>query len=318
MARKGIFATSLERTLSSDVGKEQTAPPAPTSGGQESGSPTVRRFRETYDDLLSQSIQDVDTALIGKSPYQDRFDATSEIDTLVASIKESGQQVPVLLRNAPPGSDHEYEPVYGRRRIAACRELGIKVKAHISDLDDEAMVIAQGLENAERLENSFIERTAFVTQLMGGGMKGVIIERALRIPAAEISRMAKVMRDVPEDLVDAIGPARGIGRRQWLELAALTAASDRRRIDGALETMPSDQGSPERFKHVMERMKHGGVKKTAAPKARKVVAADGSLVMTIKDKDVTFKVADSADAQFLAWLEDQGEKLFVQWKSEKA
>lgn len=312
MARKNIFSKSLERTLSGDIEEVPEAPSA--TNRHTSGSPTVRRFRETYNDLMSQSIQEIDADRIGKSKYQDRFDVSLEISSLVESIRESGQQVPVLLRNAPEGADYEFEPVYGRRRIAACRELGIPVKAYVSDLDDDAMIVAQGLENAERLENSFIEKASFVIQLRESGIRGSLIEQALNIQRSEISRMNKVMTDVPVNLIDAIGPAHGVGRRQWQSLAKLTANADSRQIKNALETLPDEADSPGRFDHVLKKFSPGNLK--LKPVAKKTVAAEGRLTMTVKDRDVVFKVANADDVEFLAWLESQGEKLYLQWKSD--
>lgn len=317
MARKGIFSKSLERTLSGEADEAPTPlpSPAPTPSRQASGSPTVRRFRETYDSLMNQSIQEIDVSRIGKSPYQDRFDASSEIDTLVESIRESGQQVPVLLRNSTEGSEHEFEPVYGRRRIAACRVLGIPVKAYISDLDDDAMVVAQGLENAERLNNSFIEKASFIIQLRENGIRGALIEQALNIQRSEVSRMSKVMSEIPGDLIDIIGPAHGVGRRQWQSLAKLTVTADPRQIKSAVESLPEGAESSSRFNHVLKRLSRGTARSKS--QAKKTVTAEGKLVMTVKGRDAIFKVSDKEDVDFLTWLESQGEKLYLQWKTER-
>ena len=103
MARKGLLSKSLDRTLSGDTAKpdaiERSAPsPAPEAVKARSGNPTVKRFKETFDELRGEAMQEIDTALIGSSRYKDRFDASSEIQGLAASIQEAGQQIPVLLR----------------------------------------------------------------------------------------------------------------------------------------------------------------------------------------------------------------------------
>ncbi|MFG6661034.1 plasmid partitioning protein RepB [Sulfitobacter sp. 915] len=316
MARKGIFSASLERTLSSGEDTQEAPSPAPSTpaAAPTSGSPTVRRFRETYDDLRNQTIQEIDVDLIGQSKYQDRFDVSAEIDTLVESIRESGQQVPVLLRAAAPGSGYEYEPVYGRRRIAACRILGIPVKAYIGELDDDALVVAQGLENAERLENSYIEKSAFITQLLDSGMKTGVIERALNIPKGEVSRMAKVIREIPGELIDAIGPAHGIGRRQWGALAKITADVETRRIKRAVEALPEDLDSPGRFNTVLQGLKRGSEQASSKPK--KLSVAKGHVELSPSTKGISIKVKNRSDAAFIEWLQDETEKLYWQWKSE--
>ncbi|UOA33570.1 plasmid partitioning protein RepB-21 (plasmid) [Sulfitobacter sp. DSM 110093] len=315
MARKGIFSASLERTLSGGDEPQEAPSPAvsPVSAAPASGSPTVRRFRETYDDLRNQTIQDIDIDLIGQSKFRDRFDVSAEIDTLVASIRESGQQVPVLLRAAPAGSGYEYEPVYGRRRIAACRIIGIPVKAYIGELDDDALVVAQGLENAERLENSYIEKSAFITQLLDSGMKAAVIERALNIPTGDVSRMAKVIREIPSELIDAIGSAHGIGRRQWGELAKITAVVETRRIKKAVEALPNELDSPGRFTTVLQRLKGGSEQRSSKPK--KLSVAKGQVEMSPSTKGISIKVKDKSDAAFIEWLQDETENLYWQWKS---
>jgi ParB family transcriptional regulator, chromosome partitioning protein len=316
MARKGIFSASLERTLSG--GEDTQEAPSPTisttTAAPTSGSPTVRRFRETYDDLRNQTIQEIDVGLIGQSKYQDRFDASAEIDTLVESIRESGQQVPVLLRAATPGSGFKYEPVYGRRRIAACRILGIPVKAYIGELDDDALVVAQGLENAERLENSYIEKSAFITQLLDSGMKTGVIERALNIPKGEVSRMAKVIREIPSELIDAIGPAHGIGRRQWGALAKITADVETRRIKRTVEALPEEMDSPSRFNTVLQGLKPGS--EQALSKLKKRSVAKGHIELSPSTKGISIRVKDKSDAAFIEWLQVQTEQLYWQWKSE--
>lgn len=314
MARKGIFSTSLEKTLSSSDGPQEAPSPPPRSVAPASGSPTVRRFRETYDDLRSQTIQEIDVGLIGQSKFQDRFDVSVEIETLVESIRESGQQVPVLLRTTEADSGYKYEPVYGRRRIAACRIIGIPVKAYIGDLDEDALVVAQGLENAERLENSYIEKSAFITQLLDSGMKGAVIERALSIPKGEVSRMARVIQEIPSALIDAIGPAHGIGRRQWIELSKITADVGTGRIKKAVDALPEGLDSPGRFNAVLQHLKRGS--ELPSDRSKTVTVAKGQVELKPGPKGISIKVKDRSDAAFIGWLRDETEKLYWQWKSE--
>lgn len=53
-----------------------------------------------------------------------------------------------------------YQAAYGHRRLCAARELGIPVKAIVRVLDDHALVMAQGKENAER--RNLLRRTCVV------------------------------------------------------------------------------------------------------------------------------------------------------------
>jgi len=138
MARKGILQGSSQRS-----GSETQ---------MSSGNPNIRRFREVFDDLRATAIQDIETDRIGASRFSSRIEILAGIEPLVSSIRDAGQQVPVLLRYAPDGSLHEFEPVYGQRRIAACRILGIPVRSWVQKMDDEAAAVAQFLENSARLD----------------------------------------------------------------------------------------------------------------------------------------------------------------------
>ncbi len=303
MARKGLLSTGMSKALAGD---------APQSAHPKSSSPNVRRFRETFDDLRSQSIQEVETDRIGKSRYADRFDASADIAGLATSIREAGQQIPVLLRATPSG-DPEFEPIYGRRRIAACRELGIPVRALIGTLDDEEAIIAQGLENNERLETSFIEKAVFVQQLRATGLRPMTIDEMLGIPRPEISRMAAVLRDVPDDLIDAIGPAHGIGRRQWVQMADLCSRAETRERKAAIRAAQGVGPSAERFAAALSalRTKPSG---SSSPAPQPI--AEGRATMVTRGKSLQIAVTSAKDRAFLDWIEAQGEDLFQRWERE--
>ncbi|MEL7100248.1 MAG: ParB/RepB/Spo0J family partition protein, partial [Pseudomonadota bacterium] len=118
-------------------------------------------------------IQDIDTALIVGWGPEDRLELTAvnstgaddDVQDLVTSIREAGQQVPVLLRPAAQRDGH-FEVVYGRRRIVACKALGQPVKALIRTLDDGAALMAKGLENAARQDLSYYERARFAAGIL--------------------------------------------------------------------------------------------------------------------------------------------------------
>ncbi|NDW58771.1 plasmid partitioning protein RepB [Yangia sp. PrR004] len=321
MARKGLLSNSLERTLSStgqDVPAASAADmsePTPRQVQPRSGNPTVKRFKETFDELRGETVQEIDTSRIGPGKFTDRFDAASEIDGLVASIQESGQQIPILLRHAPAGSGFDYEPVYGRRRIAACRQLGILVKAHITDIDDEALIVAQGLENSERLENSFIEKAAFIVQLRDSGFKGKVIAQAIGLGEAEISRMVSIIQATPEELVTAIGPAHGVGRRQWASLSEKSSGLSTKQVRSLIDQIGMAETSSDRFAMALSALTQ---KPPAPPRApREHVVADGRLILVRRKQRVELRVSESDDSDFVDWVIDQGETLYEQWKAGK-
>ncbi|OZA08213.1 MAG: hypothetical protein B7Y02_12865 [Rhodobacterales bacterium 17-64-5] len=159
------------------------------------------------------------------SAVMDRIDPSEGLDDLIASIREHGQKVPVLVRRI----QDSYEIVYGRRRLLACRALGQRVRATVMEMTEEEAIIAQGVENNARLDPSFIERSLFVAGIireLGKSDEGrknaqTVAYRALQIDESLVSRMNRIANGIPPELIRAIGPAYGVGRRIWEKLAKL-------------------------------------------------------------------------------------------------
>jgi len=144
-----------------------------------------------------------------------------EIEGLKASISKNGQRVPILLR---PLADDRYSLIYGRRRLEACRDLGIKVRAIVTEMEGDQALRDQLLENQERRDLSFIERALVAAALLNGDHLGESertnkgVAEVLNLTEAAVSQLLSVVRIVGEDLVMAIGAAPGIGRPRWEEL----------------------------------------------------------------------------------------------------
>ena len=111
------------------------------------------------------------------------------------------------------------------RRVLALRDLGQTVRALVRDLDDLALVIAQGQENTARRDLSFIEKANFARQMIEAGYERRIACDALSIDKTLLSRMLSVTDRVPVALIEAIGAAPGIGRDRWLAFADLSLAT---------------------------------------------------------------------------------------------
>jgi ParB family chromosome partitioning protein len=136
----------------------------------------------------------------------------------LASIRDNGQQVPVLVRPHPtkPG---RYETAYGHRRIAGARILGRPVRAVVRALTDDELVVAQGQENVERNGLSFIEKCRFAHALESRAFSRETISRSLSVHKTILSIMISLIERLPADVVSAIGPAPATGRRAWSLLA---------------------------------------------------------------------------------------------------
>ena len=139
-------------------------------------------------------------------------------ESLKAQIAGQGQQVPILVRPHPEDS-RRYQVAYGHRRLRAAAELGRPVKSIVRKLTDDELVIAQGQENSERRDLSFIERALFASRLEKRDFDRSTITAALGVDKPELSRLLGVVAAVDAEVIQAIGPAPKVGRPRWLMLA---------------------------------------------------------------------------------------------------
>jgi ParB family chromosome partitioning protein len=198
---------------------------------------------------------ELEPILIDPSPFPDRLpdDTDSAFEDFRRLIGEEGQKIAIQVRRHPQAPER-YQIVYGHRRWRACRDLGLKVKAIVTDLSDAELVVAQGIENAARQDLSWIERALFVDRMDKAGIKPKDIRAALSIDDPELARLRQVCRGIPIDVIKAIGRAPKVGRPRWVELAmavagksTLVAALQKTLSDDKVSRLPSD----ERFNRVL-------------------------------------------------------------------
>lgn len=143
----------------------------------------------------------------------------AELESLKESIKSQGQQVPILVRPHPEELDL-YQIAYGHRRAKACRALGLAVQAIVRELNDEQLVIAQGKENEERKNLSAIQKALFVKSLSEKGFPNTTIVEAVGAGQPPlISKLKKIVRSIPMDIIEKIGAAPNTSRSRWEALA---------------------------------------------------------------------------------------------------
>lgn len=199
-----------------------------------------------------QSIVELNAADIEPSFIRDRLDGfeSEDFHDLMNSISEHGQLLPILVRPSP-GKAGRYQIAFGHRRAEATRQLGIPVKAIVRKLSDDDLIVAQGKENLERKDLSFIERGLFAARLEDRGVGRDVILAALSTHKGNLSTMISVVRRLPEELVTAIGAAPKIGRPRWESLAANLeqGKGDWRRV--LRDKSFSGRSSDERFEAIL-------------------------------------------------------------------
>jgi len=186
------------------------------------------------------NVVELDPDCIDPSFISDRLSPADDdsFRELVESIATHGQQVPILVRPHPdqPG---RYQIAYGHRRVRAASTLRKKIRAIIRTLTNAELVIAQGKENLERRDLSFIERALFAKALEDQGFERAIVIAALTVHKAEMTRFITVARSIPFNVIQAIGPAPKAGRPRWMLLARRLEEKHAARM---LERLFSDPG----------------------------------------------------------------------------
>jgi ParB family chromosome partitioning protein len=282
------------------------------------GAKAAARLQEQIE--AGDHVVSIDPSLVDPSPIADRLpsDIDPNFDLLVASIQEHGQQVPILVRPHPSAAGR-FQIAYGRRRLRALMQIGQSVRAIVHTLSDEEMVVAQGRENLDRSDLSFIEKALFARRLEDSGYDRSIILSALGTDKADLSRYIAVARRVPEELARKIGPAAKIGRARWTSLIeALESPKASSKVE---EVVQSDKflsaNSDVRFSLVLKALVPPSVRaaKTqswgppAAKRAAKIEHRRGQTAITFDEKrlpDFAAFVAARLDAlyQEFSQLED--------------
>ncbi len=261
--------------------------------------PVMRTFENSL-----QTIRDLDPALIDDWGPVDRLDEDvtavtpedgSGFKTLKLSIKEQGQQVPVLVRPSRknPG---RFEIIYGRRRVRACLELKINVRANVQEMNDETALMAKGLENAARRGLSFYERALFAAEILAQGKTTSKVGEVLGVSRNAVSQLSRAANVIPRSIGVQIGPAPGSGRPKWFQLADAFEAGkltekQAHALLGKMEDLTSDQRLDQLLKEIAKR---GATRRTRQER----MPLEGVTIKTGQGLSISVK-----KGPFAAWLD---------------
>lgn len=323
--RKNLLSEIVAKSELTAVNSEQPSPPSRAAplGSKGAVGAMSKALSQIAADRASEArgagdIVEIDTALLIASAFRDRLDGpdTDHAD-LVESIRQSGQQVPILVRPHPkePG---RYEIAYGHRRVAALRALKRPARTLIRPLTDNELIIAQGTENSARKDLTFAERAYFAFGLERDGVDRITIMAALSIDKTEVSRLIGVMGAIPFDLVENIGPAPKIGRRRWQDLAEAIAR------EGGIERMRNVLESDEWERIVDSDARFLAVFSAVAPAPKKKKSGkseiwkDGTgreLALVERGKGrFTLSIDDTIEPAFGDYLLDRLPEIFASFK----
>ncbi|GHA59034.1 plasmid partitioning protein RepB [Amylibacter ulvae] len=332
MARKNLLQGLMDdqpaKAAPKDDAPDETSnadavnkPASPTPARSRYTKGAIGAVSQSIADLKSRSVSDIDPFLIDAGGVQDRLDyVEDEHHALMESIRDYGQQVPVLVRPHPDDPDR-YQIVYGRRRVLALRDLGLNVKAMIRDLDDDALIMAQGQENTARKDLSFIEKANFARQMQDGGYARKTMCDALHIDKTVISRMLSIVERLPVEVIERIGAAPNVGRDRWLALAnafeareydaneAISvinfsgAETSDKRFDALFQMLTRDQGAKQPRKQPSTRTP---LKTTEGLQIGEASWGNGKMTMTMNNE-----LTDGFDE----WLVEHISEIHARWKA---
>jgi ParB family chromosome partitioning protein len=270
-----------------------------------------------------EHVLEIDPTLIDPAPVADRFQTEDDaaLGELVTSMRETGQQVPVLVRPHPTAKGR-WQAAYGHRRIRAATALGIPVKAIVRQLSDEALAIAQGKENLERRDLTYIEKAFFAAGLERAGFGRATLGQALSADKADVSRYLAIARETPEPLARLIGPAPRVGRARWAELAEASKAAGPRLEDviGMLPLLHAFQraDSDGRFRIALAKL----IQKPPAREAGPALVADagGRAVATLSGEGAKRRIElnEAVAPGFTRFLVDMMPELYDRWRKAEA
>ncbi|EJT00843.1 plasmid partitioning protein RepB [Rhizobium sp. CCGE 510] len=324
MARKHLLTSIGTNT----VDRRLTADPS-ESRAEYARRGASRSMMQSLDEMAENSMRvfegetivSLDPELLEPSPFADRIDSDDdEFAALVSAIERAGQSSPVLVR-PHPDSAGRFIIVYGHRRARAARQLGINVRAVVKPIEDIAHVIAQGQENTARSDLTFIEKALFARKLIGSGIDKESVKSALTIDDTLLSRMLAVAEHVPEDVLNYLGSARGVGRDRWEELKKLLLTPGKAELACSLVQSEGIVKLPvaDRFSALLSELKTKNRKRkpvNSKPEEKAWAIAENSVKVATKDTGNGFTLALKAKdaARFGAYISQNLEHLYEEFQ----
>lgn len=321
-----LSSSSPDEIVNRDGGEGAGMRPVPRVGAGIIGATqrSLAEIREERDRLLAVVegggvIQEIDPELIDPSPFPDRLgdDGQNDFEEFKKRLNSEGQKVPIQLRPHPT-DDGRYQIIYGHRRWRAARELGANVKAVVAALTDSELAIAQGIENSDRQDLTWIERSLFAWRMDRQGIKPRDIKASLAIDDAELARLRQVHRDVPIDLIELIGRAPKVGRPRWVSFAQIVA-SDSKAVQRVRKTLSADKvrSSDERFQAAFVAAQNGDVG-TGGQVELDLLDTEGAILAkaTFNGKEIRLKLSKEHADSFGKFVEAELPKLVARFFDE--
>lgn len=308
-----------DKPESQDKTSEKRVPIARRKPIVKGGAASDKYIRAATQGGADRTYQEIPVEQISESRIRDRIDVNEDIESLAESIRDSGQQIPILVRVVQ--GEMPYEIVVGRRRLAAVRRLGhTRIKAFVSKIDEREAFIAQGIENTERLETSYIERARAASQAVGLGYEKQDVAKFLGISKSLLSFMLKSYESLSEELVLAIGPARGVGRRKWDALIAAMEKHGQTPADALKLVDTAIDDSAARFEALYQEVQSGRTRRSKPPAPAPAMRRDflgGDLSTMRKSRQLVVKTRSTVPDELLERIQSRIEEVVSEYEDEQ-
>ncbi len=197
------------------------------------------------------------TVLIHANPFRcrmwehhDRLEGEISEKSCVAeiqSISTHGQIIPALARALPNDPEHQFELIYGARRLFVARHLNAPILLEVRPLSDREAVVAMDIENRHRKDVSAYERGMSYARWLRCGFfsSQEEIARQLKNSPAAVSRLLK-LAGLPSVVVSAFADVTLL-RESWgvFLSEALQNPDSRRRIIAKARSIQALECRPE-------------------------------------------------------------------------
>lgn len=150
----------------------------------------------------------LDPNRIGHSKLANRISenfAGEEFETLKADIYLVGKNVtPIKVRRVQRNDGVDYEIVYGHRRHAACKQLGIPVIALVEEMDDREHFLQMEMENRSKKNLSAWEQGLMYETALSLGLfpSNKQLAEACRLDVGLVGKALRIFR-LPAQVVEA-------------------------------------------------------------------------------------------------------------------
>jgi ParB family chromosome partitioning protein len=269
--------------------------------------------KKVEDYELSGVVVQLDPSSVSPGTFKNRHElsyATADFEALRSDIAQIGSNVqPILVRPClAPGTP--YEVVYGRRRLRACLELGLRVRAIVKVMDAAEAFQAMERENRARANLSAWEQGAMYKDALDQGLFPSLrqMAAALDVDPTNLSRAVR-LASLPLDLIEAFPSPLDVQYR-WIvplcdaydrdaskvlsEAAALKAASPRLRAKDALARLTASAGKADASEPLRREFRLRGKPAASWSKDRK-----GNVAVSIK----AGSMSDASEKKLLGALE---------------